>query len=292
MLGREWICFDGRWALDRLAAALFVGSKNPEGRLMALFTAYLDAAGDSTKQPFIIVSGFIANFVQWKGFDGVWRNVHEQYNVALPFHMAEFYSALTNPNYKNQSNARSDYVEIVKDAIRWRPFVQALVYAQATFINCAVTAVVRMNVYNEMDSLLELREKIPPFALGARYCVNRVRKWEKEFEITEPVEMIFEEGDLGQGEFSRLMVGEGSALPIYKKKSDFLGLQAADQYAWEMARRLKDEEKEKQLCREFEARNELMFLYYSIPKLHIEPTAESLAFIANERGIKVRAWKK
>jgi len=281
-------CFDGRWALHRLAAAVFVGCENPEGRLMAMFTAYLDAAGDSTKEPFVVVAGYIANFVQWKGFEAAWRTVHEQSSVSLPFHMTDFVAATTNPKYSEQGNVRNDYVEIAKDPLRLRTFVHGLVFTQATFINCVVTAVVRMNVYNEMDGFVELREAIPPFALGARYCVNRVRQWEKKFEISEPVEMIFEEGDLGQGEFSRLMVGEGSALPIYKRKADFLGLQAADQYAWEIARRLKDTEKEKELRREFDPRSELKFLYNTIPRLHIEPTAESLAFIANERGIKVR----
>ena len=79
------------------------------------------------------------------------------------------------------------------------------------------------------------------------------------FEVAEHVEMVFEEGDLGQGEFSRPMVGEGQPLPSYKKKNDFCGLQAADQYAWELARRLKDEEKEKQLGREFDPQKNWSF---------------------------------
>jgi Protein of unknown function (DUF3800) len=259
---------------------------------MATFTAYLDASGDSTKEPFVIVSGYIANFVQWETFESVWRNTHERFNVALPFHMAEFMAATTNPKYREQSNARRDYVEIAQDPTRWREFLQGLVYAQAMFIICAVTSLVRMNVYNEVDGFLELREAIPPFAFAARYCVDRVRKWEKYFQITEPIEMIFEEGDLGQGDFSRLMVGEGQPLPIYKKKSDFLGLQAADQYAWEIARRLKDEDKGKKLGRDFDPRIELQFLYNTIPRLYVEPTAESLVFIANETGIKLRQWRK
>jgi len=206
--------------------------------------------------------------------------------------MAEFIAATTNQKYKDQSNARKDYVEIAKDSRKCTAFLRGLVLAQATFVNCAVTAVVRMNVYAEMDKYVQLREAIPPFAFGARYCVERVRKWERMFEIREPVEMIFEEGDLGHVEFSRLMVGEDSALPIYKKKDDFFGLQAADQYAWEIATRLKDEEKEKQLNREFDARIELKLLYDAIPHLHIEPTIESLAAVANQRGIPLRGWKK
>lgn len=259
---------------------------------MATFTAYLDASGDSTKELFVVVSGYIANFVQWSNFDVLWRNVHEMSNVSLPFHMAEYVAATTNPKYSEQKNARKDYVEIAKDSARRQTFLHGLVLAQATFMICAVTSAVPMDIYNEMDGFMELREAIPPFALGARYCVNLVRKWEKYFQIPEPVEMIFEEGDLGQGDFSRIMVGEGQPLPIYKKKSDFLGLQAADLYAWEVARRLKDEDKEKKLGREFDPRMELQFLYGAIPRLQIQPTSESLASIANERGIKLREWRK
>lgn len=148
-----------------------------------------------------------------------------------------------------------------------------------------------MNIYNDIDSVVELREKIPPFALGARQCVERVHKWEKEFEIDEPVELIFEEGDFGQGQFSDLMTSEGMPSPIYKKKEDSVGLQMSDHYAWELFYRLKTEE-EKQLGREFEPRGELLNLYWSIPKLHIEPTQESLVNVCHAKGIPARAWKR
>jgi len=205
--------------------------------------------------------------------------------------MAEFIAACTTDTYKKQNNARADYVGIAKDKMRAYAFLKELVIAQATMTNCAVTCVVRMNIYNEINSLVELREKIPPFALGARYCVERIHKWEKEFEIEEPVELIFEEGDFGQGQFSDLIVSEGMSPPMYKRKEDFAGLQMADHYAWEISNRLKSEEKEKQLNREFEPRVDLLTLYWSIPRLHIEPTQESLIHISHAKGIKARAWK-
>jgi hypothetical protein len=255
---------------------------------MGLFTAYLDASGSSENESFVVTSGYIANFVQWNGFDSTWKEAHRQYDVELPFHMADFVAATKNPKYSAQSNARHDYLEIAKYPDRWAQFLHALVLAQSCFMNCAVTAVVNMTVYNEMNKYLELKENVPPYALGARFCVDRVRQWEKQFEIPEPVEMIFEEGDLGQCEFSQIMAGEGSLAPIYKKKNEFIGLQAADQYAWEIARRLKDEQKEKQLGREFDPRIELRYLYDSIPKLHIEPTEITLAHISQMKGIKAR----
>jgi len=78
---------------------------------------------------------------------------------------------------------------------------------------------------------------------------------------------------------------------MYKKKQDFAGLQMTDHYAWEISYRLKSEEKEKQLNREFEPRVDLLMLYWSIPRLHIEPTQESLIHVTHAKGINPRAWK-
>lgn len=289
----EWADKFKEWRpLERLAASIFVGDNHPEKRLMALFTAYLDASGDWKNQPFVVVCGYIANFWQWKSLEGIWKGIHDDFGVQRPFHMADFIAACSTDTYKNQSNARADYVEIAKDKVRATAFLHKLVIAQVTMINCAIACNVRMNIYNDIDSLVELRERIPPYALGARQCVERIHKWENEFEIEEPVEMIFEEGDFGQGQFSDLIVNEGMSPPIYRKKEDFAGLQMADQYAWEMFYRLKTDEKEKQLGREFEPRAELLNLYWSIPKLHIEPTQESLIHICHARGIQARAWRK
>ena len=39
--------------------------------------------------------------------------------------------------------------------------------------NCGVSCIIRMNVYNEVSSILELQEVIPPYALGATACALR-----------------------------------------------------------------------------------------------------------------------
>ena len=255
---------------------------------MGLFAAYLDAAGDWKNQPFVVVAGYIANSTQWRVFDNTWKTIHDDFRLDLPFHMSDFASAITNEKYKLQTNARRDYVEIAQDPIRWGGFLTNLLIAQVTMANCAVCCVVPMDIYNQIDSVVELRELIPPYALGARYCVERIHRWEKEFEIEEPVEIVFEGGDFGQGEFSKLMVGEGMPIPTYKNKKDFAGLQGADHYAWEITNRKKQLDKNMK----FEPRPEMVYLLHQIPRLHIEPTQESLINICHERGIKARAWKK
>ena len=64
---------------------------------MALFSAYIDAAGNSKDQPFVIVTGYIANWVQWKLFENSWNEIHKDHDVALPFHMSDFVEAHLHP---------------------------------------------------------------------------------------------------------------------------------------------------------------------------------------------------
>lgn len=91
---------------------------------MVLFTAYFDASGD-WNQPFVIVAGYIANLWQWKSLENVWPNIHKEYGVQTPFHMADFIAACTTETYARQKNARPDYVEIAKDKERANAFLKS-----------------------------------------------------------------------------------------------------------------------------------------------------------------------
>ena len=82
---------------------------------MAMFTAYFDASGNGVDQPHVVVSGYIASYLQWKLIDGAWRNYHKARGVELPFHAADLMAAISNPNYKNQTNARQDYVHLAEN---------------------------------------------------------------------------------------------------------------------------------------------------------------------------------
>ena len=58
-------------------------------------------------------------------------------------------------------------MDIAKDKERANAFLKRLIIAQATMINCVVTCVVRINIYNDIDNVVELQEAIPPFCLGS-----------------------------------------------------------------------------------------------------------------------------
>jgi hypothetical protein len=189
--------------IDRLAAKLFVGKANPRARLMAMFSAYFDCSGNAIEQPFVVVSGYIANFYQWKLFESSWEQIHKEHGVDLPFHMADFMSAHTNPRYQLQKNARQDYVKLAKDIDKSTKFFKQLCTAQLGLTNCGISCIVKMSVYEEISSLLDLRKVVPPYALAARMCMERIHRWEDEFDVQDvPVECIFEEGDFEQGKFT------------------------------------------------------------------------------------------
>lgn len=279
--------FDMSVPLGSLAATLFVNTGDPGSRMMAMFTAYFDASG-TQEQKFVVVAGHIANYYQWRFFEKSWEGTHHEFGVDLPFHMAEFVAARNNPEkYAKQSHARKDYVELAKDRKRADQFFGKLSSPQVLAVNCAISTAVPMSIYNEISSLLDLRTIVPPYALGARIALECVRKWEKEFDISEPVECIFEEGDFEQGKFTQLMVDEGQGVPIYKKKREFAGLQAADHLAWE-----EHYYQKQRLSGAGDVRNTLRFTLYSIPKIRREVTRAGLIRLCEVKGIDPRTGVK
>lgn len=252
-----------------------------------MFSAYFDAAGDSNTQPLVIVSGFVANFQQWGMFQALWKKAHQEAGVELPLHMTELMAARNNlERYAKQKDARADYIRLASqgtDAVDL--FLRHLALTEVTALSCGISCIVPMHIYNEVDSILCLRDKIPPYALAARMCIEKLHQWEKTFNIGEPVEYIFEYGDFGQGKFTDLMIDERQTIPIYKNKNDFVGLQGADHYAWEQSAFLKKWQRNPTST---VARDELSFLIYGIPKLHVEATQETLIRLCHSKGIKIR----
>ena len=130
---------------------------------MALFAAYFDASGNAEQQDsFLVVSGYIANYLQWRTFEDMWPNIHAQYGVDLPFHMSSFMAATANPDrYSKQKDARQDYVAIARDNRKAQDFFKHICIAQQSVLNCGISCMIDMKVYNQVRSLLDLRKVIP-----------------------------------------------------------------------------------------------------------------------------------
>lgn len=250
-----------------------------------MFTAYFDAAGDPKSQPFVVVTGYIANFVQWRAMENMWTSIHEKYGVNKPFHMSDLIAATKRPEqYAKQRNARQDYVELAKDMKNAERFFRDICIAQFNQINCGISCIVPMEIYNSVCAEYELRDEYPPYALGARRCIAAIHEWEQQFDIKDPVEFIFEGGDFDQEKFTALMVKEGFGVPNYKPKDKYAGLQAADQYAWEQFHSLKMQLRGEAIP----ARDSFRLLLNTIPKMHSEATKDGLLGLCKAKGIQLR----
>jgi hypothetical protein len=124
---------------------------------------------------------------------------------------------MENPDrYAKQKNARKDYVALAKVPGAAGICLRKLSVAQVTFVSCGISSIIPLKIYEEIGSP-GLMEHIPPFALGARMCNALVRKWEVAFQVRQPTECIFEQGDFGQGKYRDLMREEGQSDPIFRK---------------------------------------------------------------------------
>ena len=253
---------------------------------MSFFTGYFDASGDARKHPVVIVAGFLANLQQWTMLDHLWKKAHTEHRADLPFHMVEFVSACSNRKYAQQSNARPDYVRIGADPKEAELFIKHLATAIITTVHCGISSVVPMQLYDEVDSVLDLRSVIPPYALAARMCIEKLHQWETLFELGEAAEYVFEAGDFEQGKFTELMVDEGQVVPLYQKKTEFSGLQAADMYAWEQFNAVNRYQRPDYVPRESGGR-----LIWGIPKMTITTTLERLVNLCEKKGIRPRVTK-
>jgi hypothetical protein len=254
---------------------------------MAMFTAYFDASGNALQQPYVIVSGYVANYGQWMQFEDQWDRLHTRFNVGKPFHMSSFVAANFQPEYKNQKNARADYIELAKDPDRAETFLKGIANIQVTNVACGISCIVSMAVYNEVSTLLDLREVVPPYALGAQMCFERLRQWADYFDIRDPIECICESGDFEQGRLTDLMTEEGRDPPIYKNKNAFAGLQGVDHYAWEQYYALTHRNREG-----FKTREIFNFLLSAIPRRHTHPTRAVLISLCERKGIDPRTGFK
>jgi hypothetical protein len=175
----------------------------------AAYTAFFDAGGHPADQPFVVVSGFIANCHQWLLFNRMWESVHKRYKVPLPFHASDFYARRPPFDKWALNDPEAD------------SFISELATAQQLYILFGVSCIVDMGDYRQVNEVLQIGQMIPAFALGARACISLVENWKKYSHVTWPIECIFEDGDFGRGKFMEIMRVERMPAPTFMDKKNF-----------------------------------------------------------------------
>jgi hypothetical protein len=242
---------------------------------ISAFTAYFDASGHPSDQPFVVVSGYVANFMQWQVFNANWTETHKRFGMPIPFHATDF------------MHRKEPYDKWGKDSQDARLFLTSLCTAQQLNMLLSVSCIVDMGDYREIGDVVLIDTMLPAFALGARWCVAILEGWQKEHGIEYPIECVFEDGDFGRGKFIELMRTERMPTPIFKDKKEFPGLQAADHIAWEQGSHMKRELKAGTALPASESFARLL----AIPHLHKRTDLGNLLDICEKKGVPIKRGK-
>ncbi len=193
-----------------------------------MFASYFDASGHSEDAncPFVVVAGYVANLNQWKAFEMHWNHVLTEHRITQPFHMAHFMA---------RHKLTSEFHAWDGDDAEAEVLLKELTTLETLFPVAQLSCLVNLTEYREIARLYDIKDTLPPFALGARACIAHLyEKWLDLYQIpANYLECVFEDGDFGKGKFIDVMRGDGMPAPIFKDKKDFAALQAADHLAWE-----------------------------------------------------------
>jgi hypothetical protein len=191
------------------------------------FVAYFDASGGQSLVG-KVVAGYVGRVEQWEKFDFDWRMVLAHDNVPN-FHMQEF-AHFKGPfeGWKGQDTRRAN-------------FLSRLVGVAKDHLSRRITTIVLNEDYREVDQEYALTEVVEgPYALAARTCAGKVRRWMSENGYSEPVKFAFEDGDtdVNIGRLKERFKRDGLSIPEFQPKKDdqgnwFTPFQAADFAAYE-----------------------------------------------------------
>jgi hypothetical protein len=210
---------------------------------LVMFTLYCDDSGTHAKSDIAVAACYISTAEQWGHFQRNWEeaNIRERFGV---FHMADFVSKqgqFSAPEWDEQEK-RDRTIRALINLIKTR----ALIGFSGAVVKSAFDEVI-------VDS--KLREKYGDnhYAFVVRLCTVLVDRWRQKHKYEAPVQYVFDRQSKGKGEinalFGKLLLGEKDAMRRYgvykdcwsfQDKEKVIPLQAADIWAWENFRYMRD----------------------------------------------------
>lgn len=203
--------------LNTLFHALFLRS----GDLVVVsgLTFYGDASGKDETEA-LAVGGFLATVDDWVAFDREWKEVLDANGLAY-FRMSEFaHSTRQFKGWQHQEHRRVSLIDSLVKILERR----TLHWAGACILK---------RDYEPVDADYKLREFATPYAICATALTEHTITWCENQHRKEPLEFVFEEGDVGAGQLSDFVNANTGHRPSFRKKA-LPPLQAADFAAYEV----------------------------------------------------------
>jgi Protein of unknown function (DUF3800) len=212
---------------------------------VAMFTFYCDDSGTHPESDVAVAGAYIATAEQWAELKRNWdeTNRRERFGV---FHMADFVA-------RQQQFALPEW----KDEGKRERTIGALIGAIKTRVRYGIAGVVEKSAYDELVPA-DLRKRLGKnhYTFALRQCIAALEKWRRSYGHTDPIQYVFDRLPKGQGRtaeinsvFQIMESGGEDAMARYgleaggwsfQDKTDVVQLQAADIWAYENLRYVRD----------------------------------------------------
>jgi hypothetical protein len=200
---------------------------------MGIYTACFDASGHEKGQDFLVVSGFLSTADHWIRFETEWKSKLSKYGIAC-LHMREFDSDAKTLTKAERHDLLSDLCDVI---------------GQYTFRH--FSAVIENRIM--LSSLSEAVRKeyfLNSYVLAGRTAVATLGIWMQSQNMVSPLQLVFEKGDVGEGNLRKRLEDDGYIDVQFRYKKDkviknklhpgFVPLQACDFLAHEVYTTVRD----------------------------------------------------
>ncbi len=223
--------------ISHLASIVCPWWLDPKDVLLVMLSFALDAGG-SESTAVLAVAGFGSSEADWRIFSAAWSKRLQQDGI-------EYFRAVDLASFRGPFKHWHKLPDAQREKLRRN--------LCADLMN-----ILKRNVYRKFGCMVINKElaKLSPtlmreyslsaYSIAGRTTEKHVREWiAQEWSRTTPVELVFEDGDLGKGKLQQRFKEDAAFTPIFKPKKDtningrmvygYVPLQAGDWLAYEMA---------------------------------------------------------
>ena len=208
-----------------------------------MFTLYFDDSGTHPQSDIAVAACYVSTVEQWTCFKKNWEEASARHQFGI-FHMADFVS-------KNKQFSKPEW----NDQSKRDRTICALINLIKTRAQIGFSAAVNKSAFDEVIVGSKLKEKYGDnhYAFVVRICTSLVDRWRQKHRYEAPIEYVFDQQSEGKGDinnlFEKLLLGEKDATRRYgvykgcwsfQDKAQVVQLQAADIWAWENYRYMRD----------------------------------------------------
>jgi hypothetical protein len=206
--------------------------------------AYIDDSGNSTNSPIFVFGGFVAPVENWLAFSDEWKAALQTPPILDYFKMKEA------ARLKDQFDPRKGWTADLRDQ-RINEFAE-IIHKHA---DLRVSAAIKYNDFKKyIRSIPAVNRGLAadtPYITALSLLMTAVALSRESLNLTDPVDFIFDEQEGIEEELAHFWPGIKAKsekainkfvrdsfqhMPLFRNEKDFLPLQAADLYAWQVRR--------------------------------------------------------